>query len=103
MFAASFHYVLLQTYVMVPLHNAIMFLLQNNPCFAAKLRYVFVAYLHHFLAATPQYVSAAKSRYCFGLQAYRRVVDAITSTTGLKEGDILDLRGNHDMFGVPRR
>lgn len=37
------------------------------------------------------------------LQAYRGVVEAFKEASGLSEDAILDLRGNHDAFDVPKR
>ena len=37
------------------------------------------------------------------LQAYRGMVEAFKEASGLSEDAILDLRGNHDAFDVPKR
>lgn len=36
-------------------------------------------------------------------QAYRRVLEHVTTVTGLPESRLLDVRGNHDTFNVPSR
>ena len=37
------------------------------------------------------------------VQAYRRVLEHVTTVTGLPESRLLDVRGNHDTFNVPSR
>lgn len=44
-----------------------------------------------------------KSKALQSLQAYGRLVQNITSHTGLDLPSILDIRGNHDDFDVPKR